>query len=111
MNAEYNLSISPEAVKHLQSIQRQKDKPVILRIEINSGGCKGFNTKFLTVDSINDNDIVFKQDGICYICDDVSIKLIDGSMIQFSSNLMGKFFWLDVKNSSDTCSCGSSFSL
>jgi len=43
-----------QRLKHLQS--QQGGRPVLLRVEVEGGGCSGFQYKFSLVDGINPDD-------------------------------------------------------
>ncbi|KAL0265501.1 UNVERIFIED_CONTAM: hypothetical protein PYX00_010964 [Menopon gallinae] len=105
-----NLLLSIDATTRLKEILANKPSNTFLRVEVLPGGCQGFNIKFSLDSNIKSDDKIFKQDDVNLVCDETSLQIIDGSTIEYSSNLMGKYFWLNVKNAKNKCSCGSSFS-
>ncbi|MGV3278303.1 HesB/IscA family protein [Rickettsiales bacterium LUAb2] len=117
--SDFSLYISDAAVKRLKEIKKNKGETTFLRLEVISGGCHGFNTKFSLNTNLEESDIQFNQDGITFTFvgdkndegDKILLDTINGSTIEYSSSLMGSFFWLNVKSAKGTCSCGSSFSL
>lgn len=109
--AEKNLTLSLSAIKRLNDILVNKPKGTFLRVEVVPGGCQGFNVKFSLDSNINEDDKQFTFNNITLVSDDTSLGIIAGSTVEYSSSLMGKYFWLNVTNSKSKCSCGSSFSI
>lgn len=108
---EKNLNLSLSAIERLQKILISKPKGTFLRVEVVPGGCQGFNVKFSLDSNINEDDKKFTVNNVTLVSDDTSLNIIDGSTVEYSSSLMGKYFWLNVTNSKNKCSCGSSFSI
>ena len=56
-----------------------------------------------------DADEPFEQDGLAYLVDRRSLKLLDGSEIDYDDGLTGKGFEIRNPNAQSTCGCGKSF--
>ena len=109
-SSQYELILSEAAVKRLEQVTKNKPAGTFLRVELVAGGCQGFNVKFSLDSTLQQDDIKFIQNGQTIVSDTVSLEIISGSTVEYSSNLMGNYFWLNVKNAKQKCSCGSSFS-
>ena len=107
---EKNLTLSLAAIERLKQILPTKPTGTFLRVEIVPGGCQGFNVKFSLDSNLAEDDKVFESEGVRLVCDTTSLDIIDGSTVEYSSSLMGKYFWLNVSKAKNKCSCGSSFS-
>ena len=55
------------------------------------------------------SDESFEQEGLSYLVDRKSLKLLDGSEIDFDDGLTGKGFEIRNPNAQSTCGCGKSF--
>ena len=77
------------------------------RITVQGGGCSGFKYNFTFDDKINLNDKVFDKT----IIDKESLKIIDGSVIDFKKELIGNSFVIENPKASSSCGCGLSFSV
>lgn len=79
-----------------------------LRVAVRGGGCSGFQYQ-LALDEQRDGDQVFDIDGIRIIVDELSLKYVDGSTVDYTESLMGAGFQVNNPNVVAACGCGSSF--
>ena len=79
-----------------------------LRVAVRGGGCSGFQYQ-LALDEQRDGDQVFEHDGIRIIVDELSMRYVDGSTVDFTESLMGSGFQVNNPNVVAACGCGSSF--
>lgn len=107
---EKNLIVSSAAIERLKQVLSTKPINTFLRVELTPGGCQGFNVKFSLDSNLAEDDRVFESNGVRVVCDETSLDIVNGSTVEYSSNLMGKYFWLNVSKAKNKCSCGSSFS-
>ncbi|KAK3562709.1 hypothetical protein QTP86_005673 [Hemibagrus guttatus] len=102
-------------MKMLRSDKRLSEimqKGEYLRIQVESGGCSGFQYKFF-VDAVKkEDDRVFEQNGIGVIVDEESLEFVKGATLDFSQELIRSSFQvLRNPQAEHGCSCGSSFSV
>ncbi|XP_076833984.1 iron-sulfur cluster assembly 2 homolog, mitochondrial [Brachyhypopomus gauderio] len=103
------INLSESCVKRLSEIL---DKGEYLRIQVEGGGCSGFQYKF-SVDTVKtEEDRVFEQNGVGVVVDHESLEFVKGATLDFSQELIRSSFQV-LKNpqAQHGCSCGSSFSL
>lgn len=107
------LVIDETAVRRLKELQAESPagKDVKLRVEVEGGGCSGFQYKFRLDDSAAAaDDIVFERDGVQVVCDTVSMDFLKGAVVEFEDSLMRSAFQIASNpNSESTCGCGTSF--
>lgn len=108
---EVILTISEGATKRLNDITVGDDAGAHLRFWVEGGGCSGFQTRFKLDKEIKDDDYVFENEGAYVVVDETSYGLLEGSVVEFTNNLMGSWFHLTIPEAESTCSCGSSFSV
>ena len=91
----------------------EKNDQLRLRIEVDSGGCSGFEVKFLIEDQPpRADDVVFEKDGAQVLIDDISLPLLQGATIDYIDELARNCFAVvGNPNSSKSCGCGVSFAL
>ncbi|KAF5837518.1 hypothetical protein DUNSADRAFT_4265 [Dunaliella salina] len=109
------LIVEESAFRRLQHLSRlQGGKPVLLRVEVEGGGCSGFQYKFALVDSINPDDKVFGTGDCKVLCDTLSLEFLRGAKVEFEDSLMRSAFVINSNPNADkstSCGCGSSFSV
>ncbi|KAG5939961.1 hypothetical protein E4U60_000688 [Claviceps pazoutovae] len=130
------LEITPRAAKRLSEIMKKdKNANLALRIQVESGGCHGFQylmslvtipakdtAEYSTV--VNDDDSIFQfaQDGegsassswtdARIILDGPSLDLLKGSKVDFTTELIGSQFKIvDNPYATSSCGCGTSFDI
>jgi iron-sulfur cluster assembly accessory protein len=83
-----------------------------LRIAVKAGGCSGYSYTFAWDDRAKDSDQVFEgADGAKVFIDARSLKLLDGTVLDFDeNNLLATSFTLKNPHAKTTCGCGESFS-
>lgn len=104
--------IDDSAVRRLRELQAETpDKPVMLRVEVEGGGCSGFQYKFKLDDSrAQSEDLVFERDGVRVVCDTVSIDFLRGAVLEYEDSLMRSAFQIAANpNAESACGCGTSF--
>ncbi len=83
----------------------------MLRVAVEGGGCSGFQYKYDIVSARENDDLVLDADGFSVLIDSVSVAYMSGSVIDFSTELIGAAFKIDNPNATSGCGCGTSFSL
>jgi iron-sulfur cluster assembly protein len=79
-----------------------------LRIYAKPGGCSGYSYG-MALDARHDDDHVFDIKGVQVVIDPMSLRLVEGSEIDYIDDLTGQGFQIHNPNAVSTCGCGSSF--
>jgi iron-sulfur cluster assembly protein len=83
-----------------------------LRVGIKAGGCNGFEYVFGWEQAPRDTDQVFEGEGGARIfVDPKSLRLLDGTTLDYDTSLLSKGFVLNNPQAKGTCGCGQSFSV
>ncbi|KFQ50477.1 hypothetical protein N334_10332, partial [Pelecanus crispus] len=93
-----------------------------LRLQVEGGGCSGFQYKFSLDTVVNPDDRqgrrgvrvvgVFEQGGARVVVDVDSLAFVKGSMVDFSQELIRSSFQVVSNPQAEKgCSCGTSFSV
>ena len=102
--------LSKEAIDRIKYLLKN-EKNTYFRISVLGGGCSGFQYDFSFVNSPNNDDLIFKENGINYLVDKVSMDFLNGSTLQYVSELAGAYFKIENPNATANCGCGTSFSI
>tara|TARA_Y100001963_G_scaffold130038_1_gene185899 strand:+ start:604 stop:957 length:354 start_codon:yes stop_codon:yes gene_type:complete len=81
-----------------------------LRVAVMGGGCSGFQYG-LTIDSMYDEekDTLYEQHEVQVIVDKKSALYLDGTTLDYHSDISQRGFVFDNPNAVKSCGCGSSF--
>ncbi|NXK58125.1 ISCA2 protein, partial [Sylvietta virens] len=117
--SEGQIFLSESCVKRLLEIAEGSE---FLRLQVEGGGCSGFQYKFSLDTVINPDDRqgqrgilvvrLFEQGGARVVVDVDSLAFVKGSMVDFSQELIRSSFQVVSNPQAEKgCSCGTSFSL
>ena len=101
------IEFTDTAKKEIERIVLKKGLNTYFRISVKGGGCSGFKYNFTFDDKVNENDNLFGKT----VIDKDSLKIIDGSKIDFKKELIGNSFVINNPKASSSCGCGLSFSV
>jgi iron-sulfur cluster assembly accessory protein len=105
------LILTPSAASRVAAIAARQNKPAILRLAVEGGGCSGFQYKFDLADAVDSDDSISETDGVRLVVDPVSLDLIAGSTVDFVESLGGAAFKVENPQAAAGCGCGSSFGI
>ena len=106
------ITMTDAFVKRLKVLQAQKKQPdLMLRIQVDGGGCQGFEYHFKEETQISDSDSIFEKDDVKIVTDDISLPFLDGAEIDYVDDLIGAHFKINNPNATSSCGCGTSFSV
>ncbi len=106
-----DISLTPSAAARVAAIAARQNKPAILRLAVDGGGCSGFQYKFELADTPADDDTAVETDGVRLVVDPVSLDLVRGASVDFVESLGGAAFRVTNPQAASGCGCGSSFSI
>ncbi len=80
-----------------------------IRIAIQGGGCSGLQYK-LDFDTTHlDDDYVWEKDGLKLVVDCFSATHLEGTVLDYTTSLIGSGFQFRNPNAKKHCGCGNSF--
>ena len=83
-----------------------------LRVGIKAGGCSGFEYTLGWERAPRETDVVFESaDGAKVFVDPRSLRFLDGTVLDYDTNLLSKGFVFNNPHAKSTCGCGVSFSI
>lgn len=105
------ISLAPSAAARVATIAAKQDKPAILRLSVEGGGCSGFQYKFGLADAPEADDTIAETEGVKLLVDSVSLGLLEGSVVEYVESLGGAAFRVSNPQAASGCGCGSSFAI
>jgi iron-sulfur cluster assembly accessory protein len=93
-----------------EEVKNSKEEGHYLRVAVQGGGCSGFEYK-LTFDLEYDEgkDTLSNQHGVDIIVDRKSDLYLDGTVLDYYSDISKRGFTFENPNAVKSCGCGSSF--
>ena len=101
------INFSQKAVEKINQLISKKPSGTFFRISVKGGGCSGFKYDFTFDTNIENDDL--KHDNI--IIDKSSLKMLEGSSVDFAEELIGTSFKISNPKTKSSCGCGISFSI
>tara|TARA_B100001123_G_C14673361_1_gene774411 strand:- start:26 stop:343 length:318 start_codon:yes stop_codon:yes gene_type:complete len=100
------INFSKEAVERIDKLIAKKPSGTFFRIAVKGGGCSGFKYDFTFDNEIDENDLKHKN----IVVDKSSLKMLEGSIVDYSQELIGESFKISNPKTKSACGCGISFS-
>lgn len=108
-----SLTMTERAAQEVKTILEQQSLPAestYLRLGVKGGGCSGFSYSLDLTESKSEMDEEFDCFGVKLVCDPKSFLYLNGTVLDFKDEVMGRGFVFNNPNATHTCGCGSSFS-
>ena len=100
------INFSQKAVEKINQLISKKPSGTFFRISVKGGGCSGFKYDFSFDTNVENDDL--KHENI--IIDKSSLKMLEGSSVDFTEELIGASFKISNPKTKSSCGCGISFS-
>lgn len=105
------VSLTQTAAARVRTYLEQRGHGLGLRVGIKKTGCNGYAYIIDYADSVDADDEIFDQEGVKVIVDRESLKLIDGTEVDFVKQGLNEAFKFRNPNVKGECGCGESFSV
>ena len=110
--------ITDTAMHQLARLCKEQGQDKLLRVGVRSGGCSGmsYTMDFISSSDIQETDEIYEYSSVegavfKVVSDPKSLLYIYGMQLDFSTDLIGGGFNFTNPNATQTCGCGSSFSV
>lgn len=105
-----SLVLTSNAIDKLNRLSSEDANGQLVRLEVQGGGCSGFQYQFNLTTKIEEDDCVIESNGAKLIVDVTSLSFIKGSTVDYKEELIrNAFVVIDNPNAESGCSCGASF--
>lgn len=103
------LALTDRAAARIGKILAREPSGSMIRLAVKGGGCSGFSYEFSITKTREADDVAVEKAGVAVLVDPISLDLLRGSEIDFSSELIGAMFRVSNPNATASCGCGTSF--
>ena len=101
------IEFTEEANRQIAKITSEQGDDSYFRISVQGGGCSGFKYNFSFDKKIEVDDVLFNKT----IIDKDSLKIINGSIVNYKKEMIGISFTIENPKATSSCGCGLSFSV
>ena len=105
------ISVTPAAAERIQNFIAARGHGLGLKLGVRKTGCSGFAYVVNYADQVEPQDHVFEDRGVKVFVDPDSLKLIDGTTVDFVRQGLNESFRFDNPNVKAECGCGESFTV
>ena len=89
--------------------QIQKNNALALRFAVKESGCSGYSYVMDFARNVEEDDTVFEEHDVKVVVDAKSLKILDGTQIDYVSEGLNQTFRFSNPKATDECGCGESF--
>jgi iron-sulfur cluster assembly protein len=105
------ISLTESAATRVKTFLVSRGRGVGLRLGVRKTGCSGFAYVINYADEVPPGDLMFEDRGVKVFVDPGSMKLIDGTIVDFVKQGLNEAFRFMNPNVKGECGCGESFSV
>jgi iron-sulfur cluster assembly protein len=105
------ISLTPSAVTRVKTFLASRGHGLGLRLGVKSTGCSGYAYVVNYADELQQDDVVFEDQGVKVIVDRKSLSYIDGTQVDFVKQGLNEAFRFRNPNVKGECGCGESFTV
>ncbi|HVL81140.1 MAG TPA: iron-sulfur cluster assembly accessory protein [Actinomycetota bacterium] len=105
------VSLTPRAAEKVREFISVEPNPdaMVLRMEVQPGGCAGFRYGLFFDDQVADSDIIEESEGVRVATDPMSAPYLRGVVVDWAESLQQSGFVINNPNAGGRCACGDSF--
>ena len=105
------VTLTAAAADRVRHFLEKRGNGVGLRLGVKTTGCSGMAYVMEYADAIEDDDIVFDDQGVKILVDPKSLVYIDGTELDYAREGLNEGFQFKNPNVKDECGCGESFNV
>jgi iron-sulfur cluster assembly protein len=104
-------TMTEAAAERVKSFMEKRDGGVGLRLGVKTTGCSGMAYVMEYADTIEDDDVVFDDQGVKILVNPKSLVYLDGTELDYAREGLNEGFQFKNPNVKDECGCGESFNV
>jgi iron-sulfur cluster assembly protein len=105
------ISLTESAANRVKTFLAARGHGVGLRLGVRKTGCSGFAYVINYADEAQPGEVMFEDQGVKVFVDPGSLRLIDGTTVDFVKQGLNEAFKFRNPNVKGECGCGESFSV
>ena len=105
------ITLTAAAADRVRSFMEKRGKGVGLRLGVKTTGCSGKAYVMEYADQVEDDDVVFEDQGVKVLINPKSLVYLDGTELDYAKEGLNEGFQFNNPNVKDSCGCGESFTV
>lgn len=105
------ITMTEAAASRVQAFLANRGKGLGVRLGVKTSGCSGMAYVIEFVDELEENDVVFEDNGVKVIVDKKSLLYLEGTEVDYTKEGLNEGFSFTNPNSKGECGCGESFNI
>lgn len=105
------IALTDRAAAHVKKHLAKEHDGVGLRVGVKPTGCSGYQYVIEAAQAVNEHDAAFETKGVTVVVDELSLRYLAGTELDFVKEGLNEGFRFHNPNVSETCGCGESFSI
>ena len=105
------ITLTTAAAERVREFIEKRGNGVGLRLAVKTTGCSGMAYVMEFADQVEDDDVVFEDQGIKVLINPQSLVYLDGTELDYAKEGLNEGFKFNNPNVKDMCGCGESFNV
>ena len=105
------ITLTTAAAERVRAFIEKRGNGVGLRLAVKTTGCSGMAYVMEFADQIEDDDVVFEDQGVKVLINPKSLVYLDGTELDYAKEGLNEGFKFNNPNVKDMCGCGESFNV
>lgn len=105
------ITLTESAANRMRTFIERRGKGVGVRLGVKTTGCSGMAYVMEFVDTIDDGDQIFDDQGVKIVVNAKSLVYLDGTQLDYVREGLNEGFKFTNPNEKNRCGCGESFNV
>ncbi len=105
------ITLTAAAADRVRAFIDTRGSGVGLRLAVKTTGCSGMAYVMEFADQVEDDDVVFEDQGVKVLINPKSLVYLDGTELDYAKEGLNEGFKFNNPNVKDMCGCGESFNV
>lgn len=105
------ITLTEAAADRVREFIDKRGSGVGLRLAVKTTGCSGMAYVMEFADQVEDDDVVFEDQGVKVLINPKSLVYLDGTELDYAKEGLNEGFKFNNPNVKDMCGCGESFNV
>jgi iron-sulfur cluster assembly protein len=105
------ITLTEAAADRVRAFIDKRGGGVGLRLAVKTTGCSGMAYVMEFADQVEEDDVVFEDQGVKVLINPKSLVYLDGTELDYAKEGLNEGFKFNNPNVKDMCGCGESFNV